>query len=596
MQVRPRDDADLVVAARAGESDAFGELFERWFDPVYDVARNIVRNTESAADVAQDTFVAAWEGLDRLERPEAFGGWILRIARNRALNRLERESRSRPLEASTMTGLHDNGAADPVGSSNQELTEDLYEAHERAELLGVAAAALGPRDASLLDLHLRHGLTPAEIAEELDITPNNAHQLLFRLRTKLGNAISASMLWRDGSPQCQELARELAGLDAFDGDAVALIDRHSKRCPDCAEERKAGVMPWRMFAAVPIAVAPLALRAKTAAALHAAGVPVGGAAAAAAAAAGGTATGAGAGGAAAAGAGAASAGAAGGTALGTTAWIGIATAAAVAAVGVPVGIATINNSGPGDQGAGEIAVVDATSTTLGPPSSTTVVVGTTVPASTGPATTLPVTTTTLPVTTTTRPGSPTTTSTALDPTTTTPGAGPSGGIAPPAITSPPPTTGATSPTTTPTTTAGTNTTTATTAPTTVPPATTAPPAPTTVPTTVPATTNPPATTTTTAPSELAIVRFQVEDTRPPGASCPGQGPGRVPRRFGWTTTGAVGGSLSVAGSTTEIAAEDVAEGTTIRCVTIGNLATLEVVDADGNVVSEEIVVGGTPGG
>src|SRR5690606_14674150 len=89
-------DAGLVAAARAGDGTAFGRLFDRWFDPVYDVAWRIVRDRDTAAEVAQDVFLAAWQGLDRLERPASFGGWVRRIARNRALNRLERERRSRP--------------------------------------------------------------------------------------------------------------------------------------------------------------------------------------------------------------------------------------------------------------------------------------------------------------------------------------------------------------------------------------------------------------------------------------------------------------------------------------------------------------------
>lgn len=67
-------DADLVDAARGTRPNAYGELFERWYDRCYDVALNICRNSENAADVTQDTFLAAWEQLAQLRDPAAFGG------------------------------------------------------------------------------------------------------------------------------------------------------------------------------------------------------------------------------------------------------------------------------------------------------------------------------------------------------------------------------------------------------------------------------------------------------------------------------------------------------------------------------------------
>lgn len=272
--VAGQSDTELVLAACAGGSGAFAQLFERWFDRAYDVARNIVRNDEIAAEVAQDTFLAAWQGLATLQNPDAFGGWVLRIARNRALNRLSREQRSRPMDSDVMSGVHDAGAPDPTGSSRLIETEAISEVRDRQELVWAAAAALGARDASVLDLHLRHGLGPAEIAEELGVTANNAHQLLFRLRNRLGGAISGYLLWRNGRPRCPELARMVDG-STFDPDTLKVIDRHVSQCEVCSDQRTRVVDPHRLFAATPLLVAPALLKAKAARALSQAGVPVG---------------------------------------------------------------------------------------------------------------------------------------------------------------------------------------------------------------------------------------------------------------------------------------------------------------------------------
>lgn len=267
-----RSDADTVVAARAGDAAAFAELFDRWFDRCFDVARNIVRNDDTAADVAQDVFLTAYQRLDTLADPDKFGGWILRISRNKALNRLQKEQRSRPQDGTVMTDLHDRSEHDDlVGSNRLTDTPAISEARDRQEMVWAAAAALGERESSILDLHLRHHLTAAEIAEELDITANNAHQLLYRLRAKLGDAVANHQIWRKGRPVCSDLRK--LNISSFDADGNKLIQRHRSACAECSEQHRHIVDPAKMFAAAPIAVAPLLLRQRAAAALEAAGVP-----------------------------------------------------------------------------------------------------------------------------------------------------------------------------------------------------------------------------------------------------------------------------------------------------------------------------------
>src|SRR5262245_29855744 len=200
------DDLDLVMVARSGNPEAFGRLFDRWFDRTYDVAWRIVRNRETAAEVAQDSFVAAWEQLGSLRRPESFGGWLLRIARNRALNRLERDRRSLPAGDDTVLAVLDRRV------EHGDIAADVAD-QERDQLIWAAAAALGERDASLLDLHLRHDLGAADIADELGVVPNTAHQQLFRLRGRLASAIRAWVLWRDGQQRCPALASVLTDAD-----------------------------------------------------------------------------------------------------------------------------------------------------------------------------------------------------------------------------------------------------------------------------------------------------------------------------------------------------------------------------------------------
>jgi RNA polymerase sigma factor (sigma-70 family) len=269
------EDAALVEAARTGDPDAFGALYERWFDRAYDLARRITRDEQAAADVAQDAFLSAWRGLDGLAEPGSFGGWLLRITRNRAFNAGRSTGRTRPVDTETMTMIERSQAEARV----EQLDEPAQLAGD-AELVALvweSVEALGDRDAEVLDLSLRHGLTPAEVAEVVGTNRNAANQMVHRARLRLGDAVRARVLWRGGEPQCGDLADVLraAGATRFDAEAVRITTRHAENCTRCEERRRLRLEPAAMFAAVPMVGAPALLKQEVAHALAASGVPMG---------------------------------------------------------------------------------------------------------------------------------------------------------------------------------------------------------------------------------------------------------------------------------------------------------------------------------
>lgn len=268
--VRDGGEADTELARRAtgGDGEAFSLLFDRWFDRAFDVAWHIVHQRELAADVVQDAFATAWSQIGNLRQPESFGGWLLRITRNKALNKLKREQRSRPLgDEDTLVSLDPRQSDEP----QRHVDEQDY-----GDLVWAASAALGEDDASLLSLHLRHGLEAAELAEELGLQPNAAHQRLFRLRKRLADAIGAWVLWHKGQPACQELTAALGRADVagFDSQTARTISRHAKGCKDCDKRRSLRLQPEALFASVPLVLAGTFWRTKAVAALSAQDVPV----------------------------------------------------------------------------------------------------------------------------------------------------------------------------------------------------------------------------------------------------------------------------------------------------------------------------------
>ena len=265
------DDAALVLAVRAGDQGAFAQLFERWSDRCFDVARRIVHDDGRAAEVTQDVFLVAWQQLDSLRDPAAFGGWVLRASRNKALNRLEKEARSTVVagDAPLLLDRTDGRTAD--AEADAAMTAD-----DLQDLVAAGSAVLGERDASVLDLHLRHGLGAPEIAAELDVTTNNAHQLLFRMKKNLAAGVRAWVLVKGGRPSCDGLrvALAAAGIDRFGKDAAKVIGRHVDDCDDCTRRQAAVLDPASLFAAAPVLVMAPALRAAVTGGLRAEGVPV----------------------------------------------------------------------------------------------------------------------------------------------------------------------------------------------------------------------------------------------------------------------------------------------------------------------------------
>ncbi len=88
-----QSDRELVLAACAGQGNAFGTLYERYFPPIKALAYAQVRDTHLADDVVQQTFAMACEKLRDLRKPEQFAAWLGTICRNTAKQSLRKQMR-----------------------------------------------------------------------------------------------------------------------------------------------------------------------------------------------------------------------------------------------------------------------------------------------------------------------------------------------------------------------------------------------------------------------------------------------------------------------------------------------------------------------
>lgn len=257
---------------------AFRALLERWFDSSVDVAWQVLHDADAAARVAEDTFFAAWHARAARKPPAEAGMWVLRASRDGALGRLAQARHQAP-------------GSERWPSSGAPAVPGAPDRDAGADLLRASFAALGEADASVLDLHLRHGFGVPELAQALGVTRHDAQELVLRLNRRLGRALRAWALWPASRPGgagpggtgCPELRQALDanGARTFGPDAVSEIARHAKACERCQDAQRLADAPEAMYAAVPVVPAGTMLAAATAAALTARGIPLNAAAPAA---------------------------------------------------------------------------------------------------------------------------------------------------------------------------------------------------------------------------------------------------------------------------------------------------------------------------
>jgi RNA polymerase sigma-70 factor, ECF subfamily len=157
-----------IARAKEGDRDALRLLYVRYSENVYGYVRSIVRDEKEAEDLTQHVFLKLITAISKYDdRGVPFSAWLLRLARNAALDHLRRR-RATPAEQ-----VYAADAADDQG--RLEAARDLH-----------AALDVLP-DEQRTVVVMRHivGLTPPEIAERMGRSESSIHSLHHRGRRAL---------------------------------------------------------------------------------------------------------------------------------------------------------------------------------------------------------------------------------------------------------------------------------------------------------------------------------------------------------------------------------------------------------------------------
>jgi RNA polymerase sigma-70 factor (ECF subfamily) len=171
------EEARLVAAAKAGDTDAFAQLVRNTEAEVYTLAYRLTGNEDDARDVAQEAYLRAFKSLKRFRGDSRFSTWMYRITANCASTQLTRRSKGRHDELSDDDNVFDERPeADP---------ETMAEAGALRDRVTAALADLPPILRAVVVLRDVYDLPHDAIASELGITESAAKVRLHRARRKL---------------------------------------------------------------------------------------------------------------------------------------------------------------------------------------------------------------------------------------------------------------------------------------------------------------------------------------------------------------------------------------------------------------------------
>lgn len=192
------DEAQLLQGLRSRDEAAFAGLVRTYHGSLVRLARQYVASDAAAEEVAQDTWMALLNGIDRFEERSSLKTWLFRVLINRAKSRGVRDQRvtahvdiDAMADAASVSADQFDGRgmwrSPPAAWGNPE---QLLGDHQLVALIQAELVQLPPQQCRVVTLRDVEGLDAAEVCELLQISEENQRVLLHRGRARLRQAIA----------------------------------------------------------------------------------------------------------------------------------------------------------------------------------------------------------------------------------------------------------------------------------------------------------------------------------------------------------------------------------------------------------------------
>lgn len=177
-----KSDQFYIDRVLKGDSNAFAHLINKYKNMVYTLAIKIVKNREDAEEVAQDSFLKAYQKLDGFKGQSKFSTWLYTIAYRNSLTKV----RKKKLETTDI----DSYVLDNHKDDHDFPQLEAIKNGEQQKYVKQAIDNLGETDSILITLFYLHDNSIEEIQEITDMSQSNVKVRLFRARKKLHKELS----------------------------------------------------------------------------------------------------------------------------------------------------------------------------------------------------------------------------------------------------------------------------------------------------------------------------------------------------------------------------------------------------------------------
>ena len=179
-----QEEQQLVKRARVGDLDAYDELVGRYQERIYATVYHMTANHEDANDLAQETFIKAYQALKSFKGDSSFFTWVYRIAVNKTINFLKQRKNKTHMSLDDLdfNAEHD---ADLVALISEKTPRREVNLIELQEKLNAAMQKLSEVHRLVVTLHDVQGLSHEEISKIMGCNTGTVRSRLFYARQQL---------------------------------------------------------------------------------------------------------------------------------------------------------------------------------------------------------------------------------------------------------------------------------------------------------------------------------------------------------------------------------------------------------------------------
>lgn len=175
---------NLIVALRDREHEAFNELVRLCHSSVFRLAQRVLQNVDDAQEVAQETFLAAYEGIEGFQERSKIKTWLLAIAYRKAMDRLKKRIQERDIFTDTL----DEEEIWKIAQNVDNFTdwgpnpEQYVNSSQVSEILKEALTRVPPDSKAVFELRDLQGFSSREVSDILGIQEGTVRVRLHRVR------------------------------------------------------------------------------------------------------------------------------------------------------------------------------------------------------------------------------------------------------------------------------------------------------------------------------------------------------------------------------------------------------------------------------